>query len=238
MEQWIQSLNSSFYELWAGVAEFTPQLVIAIIIVFVGWLIGSVLGRIVAHIFKTLDVDEALRKTGVEAVLQRGGFYLNSSYFLGSLVKWFILIGFLITALNFLGFTAVNEFILEDLLSFLMQVIIAAVVLVIAAVLGDALQRFITGSMKAARLASAEMAGQIIKWIVWIFAVLIALDHLKIVPEAFIHTLLQGVVIAFTLAIGLSFGLGGRRFAEEYIEKMRGRLSEKDVSKNESKNKR
>jgi len=228
MEQWIINLEEAFQEFWQGLASFVPQLVVAILILFVGWLIALAAGRIVDYIIKMLKVDDALRQAGLESIVYRGGLTLNAGHFFGTLVKWFILIGFIVIALNFLDFDALNQFFLEDLLSFIPQVIMATLVLVVAAIFGDVLHRTISTSMKMAGWVSAELVGQVVKWTIWIFAVLVALDHLKIIPEAFINTLLQGIVIAMALGFGLSFGLGGKKVAEEYIEKMRDRIVERE----------
>ena len=231
IDTWMENLNEAFQELWENIAFAVPQVIIAVLILIVGWVVGTFVGRVIAHLIKTLKVYEALRQAGVEDVVHRGGVSLNSGYFLGSLVKWFIIVAFLVTALNFLGFQQVNEFILEDLLNYIPQVIIAVLVIFVAAVVGDVLQKIVVASSKAASIASAELLGGVVKWSIWIFAIFVALDHLRIVPEAFIHTLLQGIVIAVALGLGLSFGLGGQRAASEYIDKVRGRISGRDERK-------
>ncbi len=230
IDVWIDNINSSFQELWESIAYAIPNLVVAILILIVGWLIGVFIGRVVSHVIKTLRVDEALRQAGVEDIVHRSGMTLNSGRFFGTLVKWFIIVAFLVSALNFLGLERVNEFILEDLLFYIPQIIIATLVIFLAALVADVLQKLVVASSKAASMESAELLGGVVKWSIWVFAIFVALDHLRIIPEAFIQTILQGVVIAFALAIGLSFGLGGQKFASEYIEKFRekeGRNKEK-----------
>lgn len=218
---WIENINSSFYELWEGIAYATPHVIVAILMLIIGWLIGIFIGRVISHLIKTLRVDEALRQAGVEDIVHRAGMTLNAGYFFGSLVKWFIIVAFLVATLNFLGLDRVNEFILEDLLFYIPQVIIATLVIFLAALVADVLQKFVIASSRAASMASPELLGGVVKWTIWIFAIFVALDHLRIIPEAFIQTILQGFVIAFALAIGLSFGLGGQKFAADYIERLR-----------------
>src|SRR3989338_452746 len=102
IETWGNVLSRSFQNLWGGVITFLPQLVIAILIVIIGWLIGALIGRVVAQIIRSLRVDEGLRKAGVEDTLARGGVVLNSGGFVGALVKWFIILVFLVAALDVL----------------------------------------------------------------------------------------------------------------------------------------
>src|SRR3989344_6534428 len=110
---WADFLNQSFQTMFYGLAAFLPNLVVAIIIFVVGWLVGAGLGRVVTQVVNSLHVDHALRSTGLERVLSRAGFQLSSGRFLGFLVEWFFIIVFLVAALDVLGLTTVNLFISE-----------------------------------------------------------------------------------------------------------------------------
>jgi hypothetical protein len=71
-------LTQSFQGLSYGLVAFIPNLIVAIIIFIIGWLIGAGLGRVVAQVVKSLRVDQALRAAGVDKVVERAGFKLNS----------------------------------------------------------------------------------------------------------------------------------------------------------------
>ena len=217
----INNINNSFHELWESFAYAVPNIVVAVVLLIVGWVVAIFVGRMVSHVIKTLKVDDALKQAGVEDLAHRGGVTLNAGHFFGSLVKWFILIAFLVATLNFLGLDKVNDFILEDLLFYIPQIIVATLVIFLAALVADVLQRVVVASSKVAAIASAEALGGVVKWSIWVFAIFVALDHLRIIPETFIQTILQGFVIALSLAIGLSFGLGGQKMASEYLEKIK-----------------
>ena len=214
---WADVLSQSFQNLSYGLISFVPNLIIAIIIFIVGWLVGVGVGRVVTQIVDALRIDRALRSTGIEKPLARAGFQLSSGKFLGFLVKWFFIIAFLVASLDVLHLTMVNLFISDVVLGYLPQVIIAVLILLVAAVIAEAAERVVAGSAKAASLYSAGFLGKVARYAIWIFALLAALDQLN-VATAFIQTLFTGVVIAVSLAIGLAFGLGGQKAAERYIE--------------------
>jgi small-conductance mechanosensitive channel len=69
--------------------------------------------------------------------------------------------------------------------------------------------------------------GNVTKWAIWVFAILVALSQLGIASD-FIHTLFTGFVVALSLALGLSFGLGGQDAARNFIEKTRNETFMKD----------
>jgi small-conductance mechanosensitive channel len=88
-------------------------------------------------------------------------------------------------------------------------------------------QRAVSASARAAEIRSAGMLGAIARWSIWIFAFLIALSQLGIAAP-FFQTLFTGFIIALSLAIGLSFGLGGQEAASDFIGKMRREMNEHD----------
>lgn len=222
---WADVLNSSFQNLFYGLVAFIPNLVVAIVIFIVGWLVGVGLGRVVAQIVNSLRVDQALKAAGVERVLNRAGFELSSGKFLGWLVEWFFIVVFLVAALGVLHLDAVNYFIRDVVLGYLPQVIVAVLILLVAAVVAEAAERLVMGSAKAASLTSAGFLGKVARYAIWVFAILAALSQLE-VATAFVQTLFTGVVIAVSLAVGLAFGLGGQQSAAKYLEHLQAEIKE------------
>ncbi len=225
-ESWSNVLTRSFQELSSGVVSFLPSLIVALVVFIVGWVVGLVLGRVVAQLIRALKVDNALRSAGIEAGLQRAGFGLDSGAFVGGLVKWFMIIVFLVASLDVLGLTQVNAFLQQVVLLYLPQVIIAVLILLVAAVIAETMQHVVVGAAKAAQVTHAHFLGSVTRWAIWIFAILTALFQLG-VAQPFVQTLFTGVVIALSLAVGLSFGLGGQQAAAEYIDKLRKEFSHK-----------
>lgn len=224
LETWTEVLTRSFQNLSAGIIDFIPELVVAIVIFVVGWLIGAGLGRLVAQVVRSVKVDNALRSAGFEEVISRAGFSLDSGKFLGALVKWFVIIVFLVAALDVLGLTQVNVFLQEVVLLYLPQVIVAVLILLVAAVVAEVAQNLVVGAAKAAHMPSAHFLGNVSRWAIWVFAILAALDQLN-VATAFVQTLFTGIVVAVSLAVGLAFGLGGQDAASRYLEKVRSEIN-------------
>jgi len=220
---WGEVLTRSFQDLWLGVVDFIPSFIIAFIIFILGWIIGSVLGKLVSQIVNGLKVDNALRSAGFEEVVSRAGFKLNSGAFLGALVQWFIVVVFLVASLDVLGLSQVNAFLQQVVLSFLPNVIVAVLVMLVAVVVAEAMQNIVVGSARAADMRSANFLGTLTRWSILVFAMLAALVQLG-VATAFIQTLFTGVIIAIALAFGLSFGIGGQKAAADYLEKLKKEL--------------
>lgn len=226
IETWSEVLAISFTNLWFGVVNFLPNLIIALVIVFIGWGIGSLFGRVVSQIIKSLKIDEALKKAGVEDFLTKGGLNLNSGAFIGGLVRWFIIIVFLIGAFEVLNLSQVTLF-LRDILAYLPQVIVAVLILIVAGLVSDAMKRVVLSSAKSADIKSAPFLSTVTGWVIWVFAILVALSQLGI-AVSFIQTIFTGLVVALSLGLGLAFGLGGQEAASRVIERVSRDISDKN----------
>ncbi len=220
VQQWGMVLQQSFYDLLVGVVNFLPNLLFAIIIFVVGWFIAALFCRVVMQAVNALKVDNALRAAGFEGVVTRSGYTLNSGAFLGALVKWFIILVFLMASLQVLNLIVVTYFLQQIVLGFLPNVIIAVLIILVAAVIAEIAQNVVTGAARAAGITAAGFAGTVARWAIWIFAILAALEQLQI-AQAILQTLFTGIVVALALAFGLAFGLGGQDAASKFLEKTR-----------------
>ena len=139
-------------------------------------------------------------------------------------MKWFVVVVFLVAALDVLGLQQVNTFLQGVVLLYIPKVIVAVLFLIIAAIVADVVRKIVIGSARAAGVSSANFAGTVAKWSIWIFAIIAALTQLG-VAGGLIQTFFTGVVIAIALAFGLAFGLGGKEAAARSIEKIRSEIS-------------
>lgn len=214
----VDALGGSIIATWQGVIDFVPELIGAVIVFAIGWLVAVLIEKIVESIFRSLKVDSLLRTAGLEEVMKRTGHPLNSGLFVGALIKWFVIVVFLVASFDILGLTQVNEFLQGVVLGYLPQVIIAVLVLMVAVVIADAMQKIVAASARAAHVKSAHLLGVVTKWAIWIFAILTALITLN-VAAYLIQMIVTAVFAGVALGLGLAFGLGGKDYASRMIEK-------------------
>ena len=226
IENWGDVFTRSLQEIWYGVVSFVPNLIIALIIFAIGWVLAALIEKLVESLFKALKVDAALKSAGFEEVVKRSGHNLNSGFFVGMLVKWFVVVVFLTAAFDVLGLDEVNDF-LRQVVNYLPHVIVAVLILMVAIVVANAMQRLVIASAHAGHIRSAELLGRVTKWSIWIFALLTALITLGIAP-ALIQMILTAVFAGAALALGLAFGLGGKDAAQKWIEKTTSNVIERD----------
>jgi hypothetical protein len=212
-------LGQALVDTGMTLIAFLPSVIIAIIIFALGWFSGSLLGKAIEHLVSVLRVDKALHKAGFDTLSEKAGVHISMAKFFGGIIKWLVIVAFTIASAEILGLSQVTQ-LLRDVLVYIPQVIVAAVVLIISMILGDFVGRIVSHSVKATGV-KGEMVAQMSKWaIVVVGGIFPALTQLRI-ASGLVEVLFTGVVFALSLALGLAFGLGGRDAAARAIEKMK-----------------
>ncbi len=215
---WGDVFNASLQGLWFGFVQFTPRLVVAIVFFIIGWFLGSLIAKAIEQIFTSLKIDSLFKAIGAENFFRKAGVNLNTGYFIGQVVRWFVIIVFLLPSLNLVGLSDVSSFLGSSVLGFLPQVVIAAFVLIIAAVVSEGLSKAVLATAKAMGLRAANMFATVAKYAVWIFAIIIALGKLGL--GDYMSILFSGIVAMLALAGALAFGLGAKDAAGRFIDKL------------------
>lgn len=220
---WASILAATVETIALGIARTLPQILLAVVLVILGAIVGAGLGKLIERGVKALRVDSALDSAGVARLVAKSGHTLNTGAVLGGLVRWFIILVFVVAALDVLHLDQVNMFLREVVLSYLPRVIVAVMILLTAAIVAEFVHSIVVGASKAAEVSSHYLLGTTARVAIWLFAVLAALNELQ-VAQALVQTLFTGIVIAISLAAGLAFGLGGREAAARYIDHVASEL--------------
>lgn len=224
---WGDVFNASLQELWWGFIQFAPKLLIAVVLFVIGWVLGNIIARALEQVFGALKIDSLLKSVGVDGFFRRAGVNLNSGYFIGQVVKWFVIIVFLIPSLDLVGLNSIKDFLQNDVLGFLPRVIVAALILIIATIVADALSKTVRASARTMNLTSANMLGTIAKYAVWVFAFIIALGQLG-VADYYMSVLFTGIIAMISIGGALAFGLGGKDAAARFISKVSEEVAQKE----------
>lgn len=189
-----------------------PQVIGALLILIIGWIIAGVVARILREVLARAGVDRLFAEHG-RPVYGSRSIELRPSIVASEIVKWIIRFVFLVAAANVLGMPQVSV-LLNEVLLWLPNLLVAAVILLVAPLLG----RFVRGLIEVGAgqmgFTNASILGRLAEIAIMAFAVLIAINQIGIATDL-INILFIGVVAAVAIAVGLAFGLGGRDVAAE-----------------------
>jgi len=219
---WFQLTGDALRELWVGFINFTPKLIGAIIVFLIGWLIAVVVGKIIAEILKKIKFDLLFEKGSWKRALEKAEIKVEASSFIGAIFKWILAIVFLLAAVEILGLNQFASF-LQNVLNYLPNVIVAAAIFVAAVIIADIIEKVVRAAVESTKIGYGHIVGVIVRWSIWVFAILAILVQLKVTPSL-IQIILQGIVGLIVIAGGLAFGLGGKDVAAEILQNFRRKL--------------
>ena len=219
IETWGEAITNSLLELWLRFVNFLPSLIGAILVFLLGLVVAVALGKVAERIIRVIRIDQVAEKLKLIEKFKKAGIDFSISRFFGELVKWFLVLVFLMAATDILGLEQVTIF-LNNIILYIPNVVVATIILSVAFILGGISYNIIRSSTKAAGLMSASLLAAISRWSIVVFGLLAALIQLKI-AVSLVNTIFMGIVAALALALGLSFGLGGRDEAAMILKKLR-----------------
>jgi hypothetical protein len=224
----VQSTADAFRASLAGALNTflsaIPRIIGFVLVLIVGWIISSLLARGVEALLHAVRFNDLARRSGFAGFVQKMGVRDDSAGVIASIVKWFVRLITLVVAFDMLGLPAVST-VLQQLLLWLPNLVVALVVLVIGGLAANALSTLVRGATAEAGFTNPELLATVTKVAVWGFTIVVAINQLGI-ATTLINTLLIGLVGAFTIAFGLAFGLGGRERAAEIMNRI-GRGAER-----------
>jgi len=115
---------------------FVANLVLAIVVFIIGYLISVGIGKLVTEILKSVRFNKLFEKEGWRKALQRANVEVNPSEFIGAIFKWVFVIVSLLVAVDVLRLTAFAGF-LTQVLNYVPNVLVAVLVFVVAIVISD-----------------------------------------------------------------------------------------------------
>ncbi len=224
LTEWYYVTMQALLNLWQGTINFVPRLVGALVIFFIGWIVAMAVQKIVAEILKAIRFNSLFEKGSMKVAMERANVKVDASAFIGAIIKWVLVFAFILAAVEVMGFVQFAEF-LRDVLGYLPNVVIAVLMLAAAVIIADISEKIVRVAVEGAKVGYGNLAGSIVRWSIWIFAILAILYQLKIVPEL-IQTLLTGIVALIVIAGGLAFGLGGKDVAADILENIRKKIAD------------
>lgn len=208
------SLNSGVY----AVVSFVPRFVAGTVILLVGIIVASILKQGLVEIFKALNVEAFLHRYGVPEARRE----LQWTNILAEIVRWFVVILFLIPTVDVWGLPQI-VLVLDTFLRYLPNVFVAAIIALVGMVFARLAHDVVLASIHGVSPETAQTIASVSRWAITVFVVLAVLNQLGVASDL-IRILFTGFVAMLAIAGGIAFGLGGQGAAKDTIDELRKKL--------------
>lgn len=223
-DTWYGITIDALQEVWRGFLGFIPDLVAATVVFIVGWFVSVGIGRLITEILRKIKFDQLFENTGWTEALEKAEMKVDVSKFAGAIFKWIFIIVTLLISVEILG---LDQFavLLTKFIDWLPSLVVAVAIFIVAVVIADIAEKITRVSVEKMKIGFSRLAGAIVKWSIWVFAVLAILMELGgDAISDLIMTLFTGLVVTLTIAFGLAFGLGGKDLAAEILQGLKNKF--------------
>ena len=208
-------LANPFVRIWDGIVGSLPGIIGALLVVFLGWLVGSFLGHLVRKVLeRTGIINHVVDRLGLEEEVGK----LDLPHFLGLLIKWYIFVVFLTPAAQVAQLTSLAMF-LNSAALWIPNVILAIVI----ALAGYVLAEYVARKIREVKVKRNSLLASSAKALTMMFVVLVVLKQLGIEVSVAENAFLI-VLAGLMLGIGLAMGLGLKSEAHDLARELRKRL--------------
>jgi Conserved TM helix len=190
---------------------FLPELVGALAILAIGYLVARLVGAVVTRASEGSGLDRTLM--GGRSGAWVGKLTTRPSRLLGRLTYWGLLLGAIAVAVSALGIEALTSFV-AVVFGYVPNLVAALLIFLVAGAVAAGVGALVARTM--GDTPTGKVVGTVVPGIVMAIAVFMILNQLKVAPE--IVTITYAALIgSFALAAALAFGLGGREVAADML---------------------
>lgn len=216
MEQQLDVFVASFTSFWTELARFIPQLLAAVVLLFLGWLLAKIARTGIMRLLRLLNFDRVTERSGLEAFLKQADLDVSVSSMLGNLIYWLIILVMIVTVANSLGLHMVAD-LFNKVVLYIPNVIVAILVLVFGTILARFINRIVFAWLNNVGFSGALTVSTFSEYAMLVFVFFVALEQLQIASEL--------ITAAFTIAFGavglafaIAFGLGAKDWAARVVD--------------------
>lgn len=213
---WQESLNLGVTYAVAQVSAYLPRILAAVCILLLGLVFSKMIRKVVSKALGTIRVSSAIEKTPLELFLKNADVGHKFEDIVAGIVYWLSIFLTLYTAVSVLGLTPLTD-IFQKVIEYIPHVFSALFIFILGVVLAGVVETVIKGAMKGIDVHSTRLFAKVASYLVVTIGSLAAIAELGIASQ-FIMVLFVGVVFAFSLAAGLSIGLGSKQTVEKMLE--------------------
>jgi small-conductance mechanosensitive channel len=214
-DPWTQSLLNAMSNMWASVGAFIPRLFGALIVILLGFVVAKLLDTLLSKLLAKIGLDRLMAGTGLNKLLARVGLRVPVSTLIGKIVYWFVLLIFLVSAVDSLGLARVSAT-LDVFAMYLPKVFAAAFVLLAGVLLAQLAAGLLRGAAEGVGLDYANSLGRIAQALVIVISISVAIGQLEIKTDL-LNNVIAIVLISIGLAFALAMGLGSRDIARQIL---------------------
>jgi Conserved TM helix len=199
-------LIETFTNLIKQFSNFTSNLISALVILLIGWLVAKTVAIIIKKVLAKVGIDKIGDKIKEIDAISKFNLDFKLSEILAKIVYVFVMLFLAISAADKLGVPAIsNMFIM--LVEFIPKVMVATVMILLGLIISDLAKGFVITLCKSFNIASGKLIGMAVFVFILFIVVILALGQAGIntaLLESSFNIIIAGLVLAFSIGYGFA----------------------------------
>ena len=214
----IELINTILFDFFRNLGNYLPNLFGGLLILVVGLLIGSIVKQLIMTVVTFSKIDLLFHKT---KLIKKEEVNVWTEV-LSEILKWMLIIVFLVPALEVWGLSRATT-VVNQILFYLPNVVVAVVIAFVGILASNLTSDLVRHSVKTMGSTASNSLAVFTRGTIMFFTVLVVLNQLGVAQDL-VRILFTGIVAMLSLAGGLAFGLGGKELAKELLDELKNKL--------------
>ncbi len=222
---------SDFYEVvWSSIEtitlkimSFLPNLIGAIILLVIGWFVARFVSRILERILRKWNFDSISEKLHLQEFFSTSKLNITPSKLVSKFIYWTILLLFLVTASETLGWEVVSRE-TSNLIRYLPKLFSAIVIFVIGFYIGTFVRKTLKVTFNSFSLGAGPLVSHAAFYIIMVLVTVTALNQAGVNTEIITSNVVV-IIGAFLLTFAIAFGIGSREVFKNILSGFYGKQS-------------
>lgn len=199
-------LIETFSKLIEQFSTFTSNLISAIVILLVGWIVAKTVSLLIKKVLSKAGIDKIGDKIKEIEAVKKFNLDFKLSHIIAKIVYIFIILFLSVSAADKLGVPAISNMFLM-LVNFIPKVMVAGVMTLLGLFLSDLARNFVVALCKSFNIASGKLIGMGVFFFLLFITVILALGQAGInttLLESSFNIIIAGMVLAFSIGYGFA----------------------------------
>ena len=225
-QQQLDQIIAPFSDAITGIVLLIPRILGALIILLIGWIIGKAVAKLIRRIADAAGLDRRTLQTPLGDMMGGSEDAVASTF--GKIGAYYIYFLAILAAADVLNIPLLSQFI-NDAAAYLPALIAGILIIVVGFIVADFVGDVIARSASTTGSDAGSMLASAVQIFLYFIVIVVGLDTMQVNVEIlyiFAGALAGGLGLAVAIGLGIAFGLGGRDYVANNIDRWAGQASD------------
>ncbi|MBT8219153.1 MAG: mechanosensitive ion channel [Bacteroidia bacterium] len=201
--------------LLQDIVSFIPNLVGALLIIIIGWIISRILRKALKKFIKAIGIDKLGEQIEKIDIIHKAGISIKPSNILSSIIYYLMMLIFIVAATDVLGMPAISG-LMSDVLSYAPNLIVAILIMGIGLLISEFFKNITETACKSIGISAYRIIANVVFYFTLINVLILALSQAGI-DTGFLKNNLSIILAGIIFAFALGYGFASKDIASNFL---------------------